>query len=105
MVADDDEGDPALTIDQDSDLTAYFEREFTKGLGKFRRNDIGRRGTAPIQVGEAADLVGLEPTCVAVDFDGSTPLLSQQIPRLPSEPGRSARAAGAGLTASPRTNP
>jgi hypothetical protein len=26
MVADDDEGDPALTIDQDSNLTAYFGR-------------------------------------------------------------------------------
>ena len=34
MVADDDEGDPPLTIDQDPDLAAYFERQFTKGFGK-----------------------------------------------------------------------
>ena len=69
VVADHYMGYPALAVDQETDLTADFKREPANGLGEFRRDDKGRRGSATVEIVQAADLVCLQSARLSVNLD------------------------------------
>ena len=69
VVADHYMGYPALTVDQEPDLTADFKRKLANGLGEFWRDDKSRCGSATVQVVQAADLVCLQSACLSVNLD------------------------------------
>ena len=69
VTAHNDVGDPSLAINEQADLASNFKRELADGLGKFRRDQKGRGGSATIQVVEAADLICLESACLSLNLN------------------------------------
>ena len=66
VVADYYMSDPASAVDQETYLTADFKRELANGLGEFRRDDIGRWGSATVKIVQASDLVCLKSARLSV---------------------------------------
>ncbi len=69
MVADHDMCYPALTVDQEADLTADFKGELANGLGKFRRDNRSRWASPTVEIVQAADLACLQSTCLSIKLN------------------------------------
>jgi len=69
MAANHDMCYPALTVDQEADLTADFKGELANGLGKFWRDNRSRWGSPTVELVQTADLVCLQSTCLSVYLD------------------------------------
>ena len=69
MVANHDMCYPALTVDQEADLTADFKGELANGLGKFRRDNRSRWASPTVEIVQAADLACLQSACLSIKLD------------------------------------
>jgi len=76
VIADHDMGYPALSVNQEADLTADFKREFGNGLGELWRDDKGRWGFPAVEIVQAANLARLQPTCLSIKLDEAAPRFS-----------------------------
>jgi hypothetical protein len=56
VVANDNISSSPLTVDQYTDLTTHLKGQLAKDLAELRRDDIGRRCFATVEILEAADL-------------------------------------------------
>ena len=75
MIAHDDMGDPSPAVDEQTDLASNFKRKLADGLGKFRRDQKGWRGSAAVQVVQATDLACLQSASLSLNLNSEDPLV------------------------------
>ena len=74
VVANHDMGNPTLAVNQETNLAADFKRKLGKRLAELWRNNKGGRGSATVEIVQAADLVCLESTCLSVNLYSLIPI-------------------------------
>jgi hypothetical protein len=64
-----DVGDPPFSVYQEAYLAADLKGELTKSLRKLCRYDVTGWSPSAIEIGQAADLIGLQSAHVPMNFD------------------------------------